>query len=317
MRSLLNRIGVVVWSGTLALLIVAFTSVVWGALTASNIKSSPAVPWAVPVMAVILWLLWQYLAGKWWPRRTSEARRRYLRANHMSGELFVWSLLAGVLAIVALAGYWIVFFHLVRMRANSLGDYSKYPLLTVVLMLVMSSLVSPVSEEAAFRGYCQVMLGGIFRAPTAVVLSSFFFMLAHLNHGLFWPKLLVYFLVGVVFGTIAHLANSILASIPVHVIGDLTFFFLIWPYDSARRLVWQGGLGMGWFWLHTAQAVLFTVLTILALRRLAGSPAEGVKCRGTMEEKPRPGEIASYRRLICPQAPRRPVHSPEAQRPKP
>jgi len=268
MLSLFTRIGVVVWSGIMAFLIVAITSAVWGALTTSNIKTSPAVPWAVPVMAVILWLMWQYLAGKWWPRRTSEARRLYLRANQVPGELLIWSLLAGVLSIVALAGYWIVFFQLVTMRANVLPDYSRYPL-TVVLILVMSLLVSPVSEEAAFRGYCQIRLERELRAPTAVVLSSFFFMLAHLNHGLFWPKLLVYFLVGVVFGAIAHLANSILASIPVHVIGDLTFFFLVWPHDSARQMVWQGGWQTEWFWIHTTQAVLFTGLTILALRRLA------------------------------------------------
>jgi len=269
MRSLFTRLGVLVWSGILAFLILTVAQAVWGALITRNIKSSPAVPWAVPVMAVVLWLMWQYLGGKWWPRRTSEARRRYLRANPVSGESFAWSLVAGVLSIVALAGYWIAFFQLVKTPPNALPDYSKYPLVTVVLMLVMSSLVSPVSEEAGFRGYCQVMLEQEFRAPIAVVLSSFFFMLAHLNHGLFWPKLLVYFLVGVVLGAIAQLTNSILASIPVHVIGDLTFFILVWPHDSARRLVWEGGLDMGWFWIHTAQAVLFTGLAILALRRLA------------------------------------------------
>jgi len=42
MRSLFTRLGVVVWSGILAFLIVAFASVVWGGLIAGNIKSSPA-----------------------------------------------------------------------------------------------------------------------------------------------------------------------------------------------------------------------------------------------------------------------------------
>jgi membrane protease YdiL (CAAX protease family) len=273
MRSFLTKIGVVVLSGILAFLILAFTSAVWGALITSNIKRSPAVPWAVLVMALVLWLMWQYLAGKWWPRKTSEARRHYLRANWVSGELLGWSFLAGVLAIIALAGYWIVLFHLVPMRPDVLPDYSRYPLLTVILMLVMSALVSPISEEAGFRGYCQVMLEQRFNAPTAVVLSSLLFMLAHVNHGLFWPRLLVYFLAGVAFGAIANLTNSILASIPVHVIGDLTFFTLIWPHDSARRLIWQGGLPMEWFWIHAAQAVVFTGLTILAFRRLAKAAA--------------------------------------------
>ncbi len=273
MRSLLAKIGVVVLSAILAFLILAFTSAVWGALITSNIKSSPAVPWAVPVMALVLWLMWQYLAGRWWPRKTSEARRRYLRANPVSGERFAWSFVAGVLAIIALAGYWIVLFQLVPMRPDVLPDYSKYPVLTVVLMLVMSSLVSPISEEAGFRGYCQVMLEQRFSAPAAITLSSFFFMLAHVNHGLFWPRLLVYFLAGVTFGAIANLTNSILASIPLHIIGDLTFFTLVWPHDSARRLIWQGGVPMEWFWIHAAQAVLFSGLAILAFGRLAKASA--------------------------------------------
>jgi hypothetical protein len=46
--------------------------------------------------------MWQYLNGKWWPRSTSAARRRYLRANPVSGQVFAAALLAGVLSIVAL-----------------------------------------------------------------------------------------------------------------------------------------------------------------------------------------------------------------------
>jgi len=49
---------------------------------------------------------------------------------------------------------------------------------------------------------------------------------------------------------------------------DLTFFTLVWPYDSARQLVGQSGL-TEWFWVHAAQAVVFTVLAILAFPRLA------------------------------------------------
>lgn len=93
-------------------------------------------------------------------------------------------------------------------------------------------------------------------------------MLFHLNQGLEWPKLLVFYLVGVTFGAIAYLANSILASIPVHMLGDLTFFIFIWPRDAARRLIWETGADH-WFWTHVAQAIVFTGLAILAFRRLA------------------------------------------------
>jgi membrane protease YdiL (CAAX protease family) len=78
-------------------------------------------------------------------------------------------------------------------------------------------------EEAGFRGYLQVALERDFNIPVAVLLSSLFFALAHLNHGVLVPKLLVYFLVGVTFSTLAWLTDSILPVIPVQIMGDLTF----------------------------------------------------------------------------------------------
>jgi membrane protease YdiL (CAAX protease family) len=267
-RSLPGKLLKVGWSAILAFLILGFGQGVWGALLVSNLKTNPEIPWGIPLMALVLWLMWKYLGGSWWPQSTSDARRRYLRANRVPASAFAWSLLAGLLSIVALAGYWIVLFQLVKMSPNVLPDFSLYPLLTTVLAIMMASLVSPITEEAAFRGYCQVILEREFAAPAAVSISSLFFALAHLTHGFFWPKLLVYFLVGVVFGVTAYLTKSTLPAIPVHIIGDVTFFTLVWPYDAGRRLVWEGGADR-WFWIHVAQAALFTGLAIPAFLRLA------------------------------------------------
>jgi membrane protease YdiL (CAAX protease family) len=268
MRSVSARILSVARSAILAFVILGFAQGVWAALLGSNLKTSPAIPWAVVAMALVLWLMWHYLGGKWWPRSTSEARSRYLRAKRVSGRVFAWALLAGALSIVALAGYWIVMFQLVKMPGNVIPDMSTYPLLTVALTVAMASLVSPLSEEAAFRGYCQVILEGEFPGPVAVVISSVLFALAHVTHGLLWPKLLVYFLAGVTFGVTAYLTNSILPGLPVHILGDLTFFTLVWPDDAKRRLLREGGAD-AWFWIHAAQAIIFTALAILAFSRLA------------------------------------------------
>src|SRR6266568_3724126 len=268
MRSLPGRLLNVAWSAVLALLILGFGQGVWGVLLIGNLKTTPTIPWAFPVMTLVLGLMWQYLSGKWWPRSTSEARRSFLRANRVSGTVLAWALLAGALSIVALAGYWIVLFQLVKMPANVLDDFSGYPLPTTVLVIAMASLVSPITEEAAFRGYCQVILEREFTAPIAVLISSAFFTAAHVVHGFLWPKLLVYFLVGVVFGVMAYVANSTVPAIPVHIIGDLTFFTLVWPYDATRQLVWERGADR-WFWIHVAQAIIFTVLAIPAFVRLA------------------------------------------------
>jgi membrane protease YdiL (CAAX protease family) len=267
-HSLSQRILAIAWSALLAFLITAFAHGTFAVLLGSNLRTTPAIPWAVIVMALVLWLMWQYLGGKGWPRSTSEARRRSLRAKPVSTQVFAWAFLAGTLSIIALAGYWIIMFQLVKMPGNVLPDTSGYPLSTVALVLVMASLVAPLSEEAAFRGYCQVVLEREFRGSAAIMISSALFALAHLPHGFLWPKLLVYFLAGVCFGLTAYLTKSILPGIAVHIIADLTFFTLVWPYDTARPLVGEAGVD-AWFWLHLAQAIIFTLLAILAFRKLA------------------------------------------------
>jgi membrane protease YdiL (CAAX protease family) len=258
----------VLWSAFLAFLILIIGQSIWSILLVANFKKGVTVPWSIPVMAIVLWLLWQYLGGKWWPHSTSQARHQLLRANSVPAPRLALAFVAGVFAIIALAGYWIVFFQIARTPPNVLPDLSKYPWLTIVLVLAMSSLVSPIVEEVGFRGYCQQILEREFVPQTAIAISSLLFMLAHANHGWYWSKLLVYFLVGIAFGAIAYLTNSILASIPVHIFGDAVFFTLIWRHDAARRLLSEGGAD-GWFWIHVAQAIIFTALALLAFRRLA------------------------------------------------
>src|SRR6478672_1642213 len=130
-RLLSHRLVLVVGFGALALVVTAVVGGIWTALLTLNLATSPAVPWAVVVMALLLWLLWRYLGGAGWPRGTAEARRHYLRARRMPGQVFLWAVGAGLLAIVAPAGWWIVLFQLAHLPARALPDYSKYPLVTV------------------------------------------------------------------------------------------------------------------------------------------------------------------------------------------
>jgi membrane protease YdiL (CAAX protease family) len=171
--------------------------------------------------------------------------------------------------VIALMGFWIVLVELAGTGGNpTIPDYSRYPHILVILGLLTGSLVSPITEEAAFRGYAQVRLERVFPAVTAVVISSLLFAFWHgPTQGFVWSKLLFYFVVGLVFGTTAYFANSSLSAIPAHILGDVTFFFFIWPQDAARPLVWRDGTNL-WFWIYVAQVVIFTVLALLAFRRL-------------------------------------------------
>jgi hypothetical protein len=50
--------------GLLAFAITILAGGIWSALLVTNLRSGPAVPWSVPVMALLLWLMWSYLGGK-------------------------------------------------------------------------------------------------------------------------------------------------------------------------------------------------------------------------------------------------------------
>jgi membrane protease YdiL (CAAX protease family) len=269
MRPFVARIPAVVWSGAMAFILAIAVGGIWTALLASNLATSPAIPWAVAVMALLLWVMWQYLGGRWWPQSTSQARRRYLRARSLPGRVFAWALLAGFLSIVALVGYWIVMLQLVKIPTRVLPNFSGYPLLTVILVLVMASLVSSLAEEVSFRGYFLGILEQKVNGPVAIVIAALLISPGHsLTQGFFWPIMLWYFFSDVMFGAMAYLTKSILPSAVVHSVGLLIFFTLVWPYDAQRRTVWETGANTG-FWLTVAMAIIFTVLALLAFIQLA------------------------------------------------
>ena len=269
MHHRLRRILAIALVGLLALVLTLFLQGIWAALVVINLKYSPAIPWAVAVMAFLLWVAWNYANGSWSPRSTSTVRRRYLRASFVPGPVFGWALLAGALSLVALVGYWIVIFQLIKMPGNRLPDFSRYPLITVALVLIMAAVVGAVVEEAGFRGYFQVALEREFRAPLAIMISALVMSPAHgLSQGFVWPTLLWYFFADVMFGVMAYLSKSILPGIVIHCVGLLIFFVLVWPTDQSRRLVNDGGADT-WFWIHIGQAIAFTALAIIAFRFLA------------------------------------------------
>lgn len=263
------RISSLVGLGIFALVLTVLTGGVWTVLLIANLAINPAIPWSVIVMAILLWFLWQYLDGKGWPKSTSEARHRYLRARPVSRPVFIWSMAAGMCSIIALAGLWIVLFQLVKVPGNALPDFSNYPLLVVILVLFMASLVASIAEEACFRGYFQSGLEARVGGFAAIVITTLVISPGHsFTQGFVWPTMMFYFFVDAVFGTLAYLSDSILPGIVVHTIGLLIFFAWIWPFDASRHLISEGGAD-GWFWVHVAQTVIFAVLAFLAFRQLA------------------------------------------------
>lgn len=269
MRSRNPRTPTIIWAGVLAFGLTIVAGGIWTALLIANLATTPAIPWAVVVMAVLLWLMWWYLGGHGEPRSTKQARSRALRARRVPIPAFTWALVAGLLSIVALAGLWLVLFQLAKLPPRSLTDYSKYPTLTIALVLVMASLVSALAEEAGFRGYFQGMLERRMGALAAIFIAALVIAPAHaLTQGFVWPTLLFYLCVDILFGAMAYLTQSIIPGTIIHVIGLLTFFTLVWSGDAMRQVVTLGN-ATTWFWIHTAQVIIFATLAIVAFRQLA------------------------------------------------
>lgn len=263
-----SGIGKLTVCGLAALLLTTLVSAMWGTMVGTNLRTNPGVPWASLVMAVVLWLLWQYAGGRWPPRGTAHARQVSLRARPVSGRVFAWAVAAGILSLIALTGLWIVLFQTGWMRGNSLPDYGQYPTLTVTATLVMASVLGGFSEEAAFRGYLQGMLEREYSALASIAITAVVMAPGHaLTQGLAWTTLLFYLVVDGMLGTLAHLCNSVWPGAVVHAVGLLIFFTLVWPSDPARPLA-SAALRDPWFWTHAGQTVVFAGCATLAFVRL-------------------------------------------------
>jgi Type II CAAX prenyl endopeptidase Rce1-like len=271
MLEITRRVSTVVRATVVALFIALAPQGVWSALILINLKASPTVPWAVALMAGLLWAMWRYLGGAFPPRRTSESRRLHLRAVRVPGRTLAWALIAGALSLVALTGYWIVLARLVRMPGSVLPSMANVPHLMVLLAVVTGAAISPICEQIGIWGYAQVMLRRDFTRRSAIVLSALIFAVGpHPPFGVpLLPKIVFFFLVGLSFAVTADLTGSILPNLPVHMLGLLTFFTVIWPHDPQRLLLRDTGPD-AWFLLHATQAILFTGLAVWAFRRLSG-----------------------------------------------
>jgi membrane protease YdiL (CAAX protease family) len=259
----------ILWSGVFAILITAIVSGVWAALLLANLSHAPVFPWSSLVMALLLWALWTLLDGKWGPVRNRTARSEYLRAAPLPRLAYSWALIAGLLWLVFLAGFWIVLNQVVSVPGNKLPDFSALPRVTLIATLVMASAAGAVSEEAGFRGFFQGSLERSGVGAAAILCTALLMAPIHaLTQGFVWPTLLFYLLVDGMLGALAYFTKSIRPGVIVHAAGLFTFFGVIWPRDKDRVPILQNGADL-WFWIHLGQAVLFAILSLFALRHLA------------------------------------------------
>lgn len=268
MRAFLQALGKAAWTGLFAIVLTAVSGGLWSGLLVFNLKLSPALPWSAVIALGLTGFAFAWLGGKWGPSRTKNARQTYLRATPLRPAIFALAVSAGTLGIVALAGFWIVLFQLVKMPGNS-ADFSRLPWLTVAVSLATAAVIGAVFEEVGFRGYFQSTLERTLPAPIAILICALVMAPEHAaTQGFVWPTMLFYLLVDVMLGASAAITKSILPGIVVHAIGLTVFFAIVWPADKTRALVSQSGADV-WFWLHAGQTIVFGAAAILLFVRLA------------------------------------------------
>jgi membrane protease YdiL (CAAX protease family) len=247
-------------------------TIAWSILLGLNLKLAPSIPWAVPVMAVLLWAYWRYLGGKGWPRSTAEARRTSLRAHRLSGSLWAWALTAGVFSVASALNLQLVYARLVRVPFDPLPDLSRYPFLTVLVVFLMSAAVAGFLEEAGFRGYMQVPLERRYGPITASAMVAIVFGLWHFSHGLAYtlPRLPYYFAISIIYSAMAYFSKSLMPVVAIHTSGDAIEFLYVWfrGMPHMKPLIWQSGPD-GAFWSQFGIGLVFGFLAIVAFRKLA------------------------------------------------
>ena len=214
----------------------------------ANLRYGAGVPWAVPLTAAYLWFFWRYLRGDGPPDSTSTERRISLRANNISGRLWVWALLSGGLGIVALVLALNLANRLIVLPQQGVPDLSHVPKATMLALLIFAAPVAGVVEEAAFRGYMQRPIERRSGLAVAILITGTMFALAHLD---FTPVLWPYYVaVAAIYGTVTSLTDSILPAIVLHTGGNIYSNLDLWLHGQAEwqagaapaALIWQTGV---------------------------------------------------------------------------
>ena len=97
--------------------------------------------------------------------------------------------------------------------------------LSLALFGVFSTLLGPVCEELAFRGFLMPLLVRSFGAATGIIVSAIPFALLHGDqYSWTWQYIVLILLAGAVFGWIRYRSDSTFASSLMHSTYNLTFY---------------------------------------------------------------------------------------------
>jgi membrane protease YdiL (CAAX protease family) len=150
------------------------------------------------------------------------------------------------------------------------------PAATVFLLLVMSSVVAGVTEEAGFRGYMQGPVEQRYGLAAGIVVSGIMFGLLHFpSHPAAVVEMLPYYIaVSGVYGGLVWATDSILPAVALHAGGNVWSLTRLWATGRPEwqleptppSMVWTTGLDAAFLTATIALVFLTATFVVLCLR---------------------------------------------------
>jgi membrane protease YdiL (CAAX protease family) len=222
---------------TLPVLLRAIIVGVLVALIAANVWPALLLSFSVPLAATFeLLFLGVYI---WWargggpPRGTRVARGVAFRSGGLSRTQWFWGLLGGLSFAVTIHAAIVLLFRFTPFPIEAFRhgyDFSFIPSQPLKwIAVVVSATSAGICEETGFRGYMQQPIEQRHGAPTAILMSSFLFMLVHLTKAWAMVGMVpIVFGAGVLLGLLAWSSRSLIPSMVGHVAMDIGLFAYWW-----------------------------------------------------------------------------------------
>jgi membrane protease YdiL (CAAX protease family) len=249
------------------------------ALVAANVWPilllSLGVPLAALAEIIFLGLYVWWTSGGGPPRRTGDSRRNAFRCGPLSRERWLWGIIGAIFFAVAVHASIVLLFRCVEfpLAAFRRGyDFSFISTLPLKWLAVIVSAVSAgVCEETGFRGYMQRPIEEHHGAVIAILISTIFFTLVHLNKAWSLAGMVpIVFGAGLLLGLLAWSSQSLIPPIIGHVVMDIGLFAYWWTgiagEFSALPLRETGVDGP--FVIACATAFVSLLVTLFAISRL-------------------------------------------------
>ena len=274
-RSVWNRVPVIIRAVITGILVGLTAANLWPLLL---VKLGAPVASAAEVVFLAAYMWWASGGGP--PARLRAVRSDYFRATRLTAAQWFWGVIAALAFAATIHAAIVLLFRFVPFPAEAFHkgyDFSFIPSRQLQwLAVVVSALSAGVCEETGFRGYMQRPIENRHGPFVAILISSLFFMLLHLNKD--WALIgmvPIVFGAGVLLGVLARASGTLLFCMLGHWIMDIGLFAYWWTQIAGtfgQRPISETGMDQAFTVECGVFAAVLIVLAIATarLRRLRG-----------------------------------------------